>query len=1070
MERVFLLMTWLGAVAAFSPTDTNPINLVVNQATGGFKLEVPSSKLSFNSADIFFQVSGKLYSTADGSLKKTNVSDGLGADTLGRYQYKSILWQAGGARVETYYRYYKDTPVVLFGQRTSAECRRVPPEAKFPDGANGTSVGNPDYTCTGFPTLALEGQAGLLGYLSFGGNMFGGANIRAGEWYYQTTGIRSGITGGPLAVFDQDLNTVVLSPFSEFMAASVWHNGTGEAVYGGEVNYGIMGQVNNIPRTSTTRPSCSTARALHEWGGTLMRQYGKTRARTESDFSSNYLGYWTDNVPGLFWGTFGRDPYVVPRRDLTVRTPRGTPPVAGSPPGHICYVTDQMNRIKPMAARLLSPTGAGRGYIPDGHRRNWDRSFSRTGAGKTPKPACGAYYYYHTEPGKNYEDTMVDAMAYAKEVGIPYRYVQLDSWWYYKGAGGGVKTWDARPDVFPSGLRAKDTTYAKQNGGNYSFIVEKQLSIPTDMMFWDDLFTQSREWGLIVYEQDWLDVEFKGLQATLSSISLGKQWLMQFGQAASSHDLNIQYCMANPRHALQSVQIPAVTQFGQAASSHDLNIQYCMANPRHALQSVQIPSVTQWLMQFGQAASSHELNIQYCMANPRHALQSLQIPAVTQFGQAASSNELNIQYCMANPRHALQSLQIPAVTQAASSHDLNIQYCMANPRHALQSVQIPAVTQAASSHDLNIQYCMANPQHALQSLQIPAVTQAASSHDLNIQYCMANPRHALQSVPIPAVTQAASSHELNIQYCMANPRHALQSVQIPSVTQARVSSDYHPGNEQWRIGIGSIMAHALGVRPFKDTFWSTSNQTGSPYGHATEPYPRLQSAVASLSAGPVGPSDMVKGADVKLIMRSIRHLPQSFWLEFCFLPLYVPKFTGDLYRPQKALQLDLGPKGEVWTTYSDISGLRFGIILAADLQEDWNINAVTAGFGEMMPGMAFTWPLTPSMMPFGTADENLQLKQCGKDDFAVWYTSPFLILGNQTAMIIGETDKWVPMSPQRVKNILMYGNNVVLSLTGAPGETVTMAFTVGVKGLVEISCVLSEAGTATLNLNKETCY
>ncbi|KAI8483963.1 hypothetical protein Bbelb_383530 [Branchiostoma belcheri] len=62
------------------------------------------------------------------------------------------------------------------------------------------------------------------------------------------------------------------------------------------------------------------------------------------------------------------------RRDLIVRTPRGTPPVAGIPPGHISYVTDQMNRIKPMPARLLNPAGASRGYIPDGHRRNWDLS------------------------------------------------------------------------------------------------------------------------------------------------------------------------------------------------------------------------------------------------------------------------------------------------------------------------------------------------------------------------------------------------------------------------------------------------------------------------------------------------------------------------------------------------------------------------------------------------------------------------------------------------------------------------------------------------------------------------
>ncbi|KAI8519228.1 hypothetical protein Bbelb_024850 [Branchiostoma belcheri] len=64
------------------------------------------------------------------------------------------------------------------------------------------------------------------------------------------------------------------------------------------------------------------------------------------------------------------------RRDLIVRTPRGTPPVASIPPGHISYVTDQMNRIKTMPAQLLNPAGASRGYIPDGHRRNWDHSLT----------------------------------------------------------------------------------------------------------------------------------------------------------------------------------------------------------------------------------------------------------------------------------------------------------------------------------------------------------------------------------------------------------------------------------------------------------------------------------------------------------------------------------------------------------------------------------------------------------------------------------------------------------------------------------------------------------------------
>ena len=33
----------------------------------------------------------------------------------------------------------------------------------------------------------------------------------------------------------------------------------------------------------------------------------------------------------------------------------------------------------------------------------------------------GAYYYHHTEKGKNYEQTMLDVLSYAKQQEIPYR-------------------------------------------------------------------------------------------------------------------------------------------------------------------------------------------------------------------------------------------------------------------------------------------------------------------------------------------------------------------------------------------------------------------------------------------------------------------------------------------------------------------------------------------------------------------------------------------------------------------------------------------------------------------------
>ena len=65
----------------------------------------------------------------------------------------------------------------------------------------------------------------------------------------------------------------------------------------------------------------------------------------------------------------------------------------------------------------------------------------------------GAYYYYHTEPNKTYTDTMLDVVKYAKMSGIPYGYVQYDSWWYYKGKGDGTVNWTAMPSVFPNGMK-----------------------------------------------------------------------------------------------------------------------------------------------------------------------------------------------------------------------------------------------------------------------------------------------------------------------------------------------------------------------------------------------------------------------------------------------------------------------------------------------------------------------------------------------------------------------------------------------------------------------------------------
>eukprot|EP00475_Leptophrys_vorax_P030484 TRINITY_DN4571_c0_g1_i1.p1 TRINITY_DN4571_c0_g1~~TRINITY_DN4571_c0_g1_i1.p1 ORF type:complete len:776 (+),score=200.17 TRINITY_DN4571_c0_g1_i1:255-2330(+) len=189
----------------------------------------------------------------------------------------------------------------------------------------------------------------------------------------------------------------------------------------------------------------------------------------------------------------------------------------------------------------------------------------------------GAYYYYHTETGLNYEDTLLAVKKYSDSLNLPFRYVLLDSWWYFKGSSNGVKNWTAMPSVFPHGLQsfhentgmmfqghnrywAPETDYAKQNGGQYDFIVEQNFAMPIARDFWNDLFTNSSKWGLRVYEQDWLYNEFAWIHHSLESATLARQWLLQMGLAAQATGLAIQYCMAWPRHVLQSLEIPAVSQ------------------------------------------------------------------------------------------------------------------------------------------------------------------------------------------------------------------------------------------------------------------------------------------------------------------------------------------------------------------------------------------------------------------------------------------------------------------------------------------------------------------------------
>ena len=106
----------------------------------------------------------------------------------------------------------------------------------------------------------------------------------------------------------------------------------------------------------------------------------------------------------------------------------------------------------------------------------------------------------------------------------------------------------------------------------------------------------------------------------------------------------------------------------------------------------------------------------------------------------------------------------------------------------------------------------------------------------------------------------AEKHNVNILYCAAQPRQMLQSVEIQNVVSIRASGDYQPSNKSWiKTGLSDIWAYALGLSPFKDTFWSEETEDGNPaYTNMTETHASLEAAFATLSTGTVAISDKSK--------------------------------------------------------------------------------------------------------------------------------------------------------------------------------------------------------------------
>jgi autotransporter-associated beta strand protein len=179
----------------------------------------------------------------------------------------------------------------------------------------------------------------------------------------------------------------------------------------------------------------------------------------------------------------------------------------------------------------------------------------------------GAAYYYTYNSSYGYAGTMLAVRDDFATNGFPLAYLQLDSWWYPKGVAntwqgdpnnnrGGVNQYVAESTLFPNGLAAFQQqlglpllTHCRWIDGASPYRSQYAMSgnVVVDDAYWTNRMDYLNSGGVVTFEHDWLDIN------ALPSLNLNdpSAFMNDMASSAAAKGIDLQYCMALPRHFLQ---------------------------------------------------------------------------------------------------------------------------------------------------------------------------------------------------------------------------------------------------------------------------------------------------------------------------------------------------------------------------------------------------------------------------------------------------------------------------------------------------------------------------------------
>lgn len=215
----------------------------------------------------------------------------------------------------------------------------------------------------------------------------------------------------------------------------------------------------------------------------------------------------------------------------------------------------------------------------------------------------GAAYYYNYDADKGYAGTLQSLVERYRQEQIPIRYLQLDSWWYYKSTTdadgnpgkqikaaklpsgewnryGGLLEYRAHTDLFPKGLDAFQKavglpliTHSRWIDPASPYHQRYKISgiAAVDPKWWDCIADYMKTSGIVTYEQDWLDRIYTYSPAFSSDAEAGESFLDNMARACQEHGITLQYCMPFPCYFLQGSRYENLTTIRTSGDRFNTN-------------------------------------------------------------------------------------------------------------------------------------------------------------------------------------------------------------------------------------------------------------------------------------------------------------------------------------------------------------------------------------------------------------------------------------------------------------------------------------------------------------------